>query len=179
MQSWSPICLMKCITQVAILIQMIKEEVVRRIRSHTHQSCHIRMLHFAVGEYKFHSSRCKFSEAETTRIRTKNRIIITSRIRSRSRRRRRSSSTFQKKNNLKDHQSAKLEQARVQCNSQILTQRGETDASSQGERSPVHMPLGTRRRRGRKSKAASEVVARPSLAALKKNKKQRKDKAPG
>jgi hypothetical protein len=132
------------------------------------------MLHFAVGEYKFHSSRCKFSEAETTRIRTKNRITITSRIR-----RRRSSSTFQKKNNLKDHQSAKLEQARVQCNSQILTQRGETDASSQGERSPVHMPLGTRRRRGRKSKAASEVVARPSLAALKKNKKQRKDKAPG
>jgi hypothetical protein len=67
-----------------------------------------------------------------------------------------------------------LEQARVQCNSQILTQRGETDASSQGERSPVHMPLGTRRRRGRKSKAASEVVAHPSLAALKKIKKKRK-----
>jgi hypothetical protein len=55
------------------------------------------MLHFAVGEYKFHSARCKFSEAETTRIRTRNRITITSRVRSRSRRRRRSSSTFQKK----------------------------------------------------------------------------------
>ncbi len=163
---------MKCITQVAILIQMIKEEVIRRIRSHTHQSCHIRMLHFAVGEYKFHSSRCKFSEAETTRIT----ITIRSRSRSRSRSRRRSSSTFQKKNNLRDHQSAKLEQARVQCNSQILTQRGETDASSQGERSPVHMPLGTRRRRGRKSKAAFEVVAHPSLAALKKNKKNKKQR---
>ncbi len=62
----------------------------------------------------------------------------------------------------------------MQCDSQILTQRGETDASSQGERSPVHMPLGTRRRRGRKSKAASEVVAHPSLAALKKNKKNKK-----
>jgi hypothetical protein len=36
------------------------------------------------------------------------------------------------------------------------------------------MPLGTRRRRGRKRKAASEVVEHPSLAALKKNKKNKK-----
>lgn len=36
------------------------------------------------------------------------------------------------------------------------------------------MPLGTRRRRGRMSKVVSEVVAHPSLAALKKNKKNKK-----
>jgi hypothetical protein len=71
--------------------------------------------------------------------------------RSRNRSRRRNSSTFpkKKKNNLKDHQSA---------------QRGETDASSHGERSPVHILLCARRRkRVKTSKAASKLVAHPSL----------------
>jgi len=50
------------------------QNLVRRIRSHTHQSCHIRMFHFVVGEYKTHGARCKFSEAQTTKTRYRIRV---------------------------------------------------------------------------------------------------------